>query len=258
MDYKKETERIKAIKPQVDICYKSVSGTGMPIKIYNPDAEKNLRTGVFAIHGGGWYAIKKDFNGLWNGGWMNFQAQYYADKGYAACAASYRSIDFDESTTVFDLIDDCRDGLRFFRENADFDKLIIIGDSAGAHLALELAYDEETKADIIILANPVLDLTGEAWRYTAKNEKQLIKASPIYNIRPINTKILLLHGNMDTVVDIETTRRFAEKMQTNCPVCRFDEIYGAKHAFILSGYNSTDEQVFEYMKNIDAFIDKNI
>lgn len=31
MDYKKETERTKAIKPQLDMCYKSVSGTGMPI-----------------------------------------------------------------------------------------------------------------------------------------------------------------------------------------------------------------------------------
>lgn len=123
---------------------------------------------------------------------------------------------------------------------------------------LELAYDEETKADIIILANPVLDLTEEAWRYTTKNKKQLIKAYPIYNIRPINAKILLLHGNMDMVVDIDTTRGIAKKMHSNFSVCRFDEIDGAKRAFILSGYNSKNEQIFNHMKNIDAFIDKNI
>lgn len=258
MDYKKETERIKGIKPQIDTHYKNVCGIDLPVKIYKPEQGENTRIGVLAIHGGGWHSVEKDFNGVWDGGWMNFQAQYYADKGYTSCAFSYRSIDFDENTTVFDLIDDCKDGLRFFKENADFDKLIIMGDSAGGHLTLELAFDDDTNADIVIPANPVLDLTAEPWRYTAKNEEQLIKASPIFNIKPIKSKILLIHGNKDKTVDIATTRVFAEKMQGNCPLCRFYELDGAEHAFILSGYKSTDEQVFEYMKLIDKFIDENI
>lgn len=255
MNYTKEAERIKLIKPDFDGFYKKIGDTVLPIKIYNPKGSK--KTAVIAIHGGGWHSVEKGFAGKWDGGWMNFQAQYYADKGYTACAFSYRTIDFDETTTVFDLIEDCKDGVKFLKENADFDKLIIMGDSAGGHLAVELAFDDEIGADICIPANPVLDLTDEKWRYTAKNTEQLVKSSPALNIKKTNVNFLVMHGNADKVVDINVTKKFCRDMQEKCPVCKFVELENAEHAFILLGYKSGAEQVFEYMKIIDEFINNN-
>ena len=93
-----EADRIRAIEPDIDEAYKTVDDVRLPIKMYLSDDETNGKTAILAIHGGSWYAVKEDSD-TWNGSWMNYQAQYYADKGYTTAAISYRSIDFNEETT---------------------------------------------------------------------------------------------------------------------------------------------------------------
>ena len=232
-----------------DTYYKKANDVRLPIKIYEAKSD----TLVLTIHGGAWYAIKEDSD-QWDGGWMNFHAQYYNEKGFNAAAISYRDINLDEATTVFDLIDDCRDAVKFLKERIDFKKLIIMGDSAGAHLAVMLGFDEEINADIIIAANPVVDLTHPSWQHTAKSKDDYIKASPLFNIKKTNTQFLVLHGDCDKTVDISTSVEFCKKMQEAENDCTFIEIKGAPHAFILSGYVSTDEEVIKYMKIVDDYL----
>ncbi len=249
--------RIKKLIPQIDSVYKTVKGVGLPIKMYIPDYKcDNSQTAILVIHGGGWYAVKKEID-KWNGGWMNYQAQYYADKGYVSAVISYRSIDINEDTTVFDLVEDCKDAITYIREQAEFDNLIIMGDSAGGHLAVMIGMDDGMGVDMVIAANPVLDLTEKTWKYTAKTKEERIIASPALNIKKVNARFLVMHGNKDTVVDYRISRKFCEDMKKHGNQAEFIELDGAKHAFILSGYESSDEQINEYMAIIDKYIDKN-
>lgn len=252
-----ETDRIRAIEPTIDSSYKTVDGVRLPIKMYISDDEEKGNTCVLAIHGGSWYAVKEDSD-TWNGSWMNYQAQYYADKGYTSAAISYRDIRLTEETDVFDLIEDCKDAVKFMREQKDFDKLIIMGDSSGGHLAVELGLDDEIGADIIVAANPVLDLTNEKWKHTAKTEEDYKKASPSFNTKKTATKFLVMHGNADVLVDYKISEKFCEDMTALGTQCDMIVLDGVNHAFILSRYQSTDEKINEYMTMIDEYIEKNI
>ena len=252
-----EADRIRAIEPDIDEAYKTVDDVRLPIKMYLSEDEVNGKTAILAIHGGSWYAVKEDSD-TWNGSWMNYQAQYYADKGYTTAAISYRSIDFNEETTVFDLIQDCKDAVAYMREKADFDKLVVMGDSSGAHLAVELGLDDEVGVDIVVAANPVLDLTEEAWKHTAKTEEDYEKASPAFNIKKTDTKFLVMHGNADTVVNYEISKKFCEDMTAAGTQADFIELDGVEHAFLLSRYKSTDEQINEYMAMIDEYLAENL
>lgn len=215
------------------------------------------KTCILAIHGGSWFAVKKDAD-KWDGGWMNYQAQYYAAMGYTTAAISYRSIDITEKTTVFDLLDDCKAAIKFIREKRKFGKLILIADSAGAHLAVELGLDDDVGVDIVIAANPVLDLTQKSWKHTAKAKEDYIKASPIYNLKKSNTKFLVIHGDSDEVVDYKISEKFCIEMIKNGTKCDFVLLKNAKHAFLLSRFQSTDEQVNDYMSMITEYIEKNL
>lgn len=250
----KEIVEIKAIKPDIDSYYEVLDGVRIPIKLY---LNKSSDTMVLAIHGGGWHAVEKDAE-TWDGSWMNFQAQYYAKKGFNAAAISYRSIKFNEQTDVFDLIGDCKRAVAYMREKCDFKKLIVMGDSAGGHLTLELAFDENIGVDIAVAANPVVDCTHKDWEYIAKTDEKRKAASPLFNVKKSNTKFLLMHGYADTTVDCNTVIDFHNKMEQIGNDSTFIGFEGVKHAFILQSYQSDDEQVMEYMKIIDDYLEKSI
>ncbi len=252
-----ETERLKKIKPQVDCSYKTVSGVRLPVKIYIPEENKNKQTLIAAIHGGSWYAVKEDA-GSWDGSWMNFQAQYYADKGFTTAVFSYRSIDINQSTDVFDLIEDCKDALRFIRRQTDTERFILMGDSAGGHLAIELGMDKNTNADIVVAANPVLDCTEKSWAHITKTEQDAYLASPAFHAEKIKPALLLMHGSSDTTVNCKITEKYCADMRQAGNDCEYIEIKGAPHAFILQGYQSKDEDVMRYMELVDCFIEKRL
>ncbi len=254
-----EADRIRAIEPTFDGAYKTTeNGVRLPIKMYIPEEGENKKIAVLAIHGGSWFAVTQDSD-TWDGSWMNYQAQYYFDKfGYTTAAISYRGINLTGETIVFDLEKDCKDAIAFMREKADFDKLIIMGDSSGGHLAVELGLDDEVGADIIVAANPVLDLTKPGWGFTTKTEEDLVKASPSFNTKKTDTKFLVMHGNKDAVVDHEISEKFCEDMTALGTDATYLELDGCDHAFILSRYQSTDEMINTFMGMIDAYLADNL
>ena len=254
-----ETDRIRAIEPTIDGAYKTVNDVRLPIKMYIPEEDTEAKKiAVLAIHGGGWYAINKDSD-TWGGSWMNYQAQYYYDKyGYTTAAISYRNIKLTETTNVLEQVEDCKDAVKYMREQADFDTLIIMGDSSGGHLATMLGLDDEVNADIVVAANPVLDLNTEKWAYTAAEEEIRIQASPLYNPKKTDTKFLVMHGNNDATVDNSTSKKFCEDMTALGTQCDYMELDGVKHAFILSRYQSTDEMVNEFMDMVDEYLAKEL
>ena len=246
-------DRIRAIKPDIEDFYKTVNdGVRLPIKIYYPKIDNGTRVAFLIIHGGAWYAIKDDSD-IWDGSNMQFQAQYYADKGFLAVAISYRDIHITKETTAFDLIRDCKDAVAYMKNRLDFDKLVIMGESAGGHLATLLGLDDEIDADVIVALNPVLDVVNK-WTYVAKNDTDRYTLSPAFNVRKSDCKFLVMHGTADVNVCCDTSEKFSSDMISAGSDCKYIGIEGEVHSFIISRYRSADEKVFEYMSLIDDYL----
>ena len=252
------------LKPDYDLIYKVVCGVGLPMRVYLPKCVSDeKKEAVLCIHGGGWRGAIKD-NSHWDGSWMDNHAQYYAEKGKIGIAISYRDLDISPETVTKDQIEDCIDAISYIKRcipEADFEKLYIIGDSAGAHLALCVGFlaPDNLRPRKIAACNPVTDLTAESWKDTGKTIEERKEISPLYMIDRIdftNSKkpeILCMHGDKDTVVPIEDTVLFEKKLQKKGFKSQMITVPDASHAFILWGYTAKDEDVMRCMKTIDKF-----
>ena len=253
------------IQPDINVVYKEIAGTELPLSIYLPDNFDRSKKfpAIIAIHGGAWHAITAN-SPKWDGGVMRHNAIYYARKGFVAITLSYRSIKFTDKTTVADLIDDCNDALGYIKNNFDFidtQHLILMGDSAGGHLALSLGMNlsltnekKYIEPEIIIACNPVTDCLCSRWNYCADSLENCKKLSPMENIKKINAKILLMHGVEDTCVNINDSRIFFNRMKSVGNDIVMKELPNAKHAFILFGYRDSDEVVSNTHLIIDDYL----
>ena len=253
------------IAPNINTTYKSVSGTNLPLSVYLPEGFDKAKkySAVIAIHGGGWYAVSPE-SPEWTGGAMGHNAKYYQSKGFVGITFSYRSINFSPDTEVKDLIKDCFDALVYIKNNfdfIDFEKIVLMGDSAGGHLALSLIMGLTLHSDLpfypqfAAICNPVTDCVCEKWSYSAKTDGARKEASPLYNAKCVLPKILLIHGTADTCVDINDTRSFFEKMKAAGSDVELIELDGRKHAFIVYRFRDSDEEIAAVHEMIDKYID---
>ncbi len=251
-------------EPDEKHIYKTVGNLKLPMNIYYPlDGLKEKNPAVICVHGGAWRTEVEE-NKEWTSSYMDMHAKYYAQNGFIGISISYRSIDYTEETTASDLIEDVFDTVRYIKENlsyVDCDKIIAIGDSAGGHLVscLGVSEDDFLRPNIVIACNPVLDCTREKWHYSEKTHESRLKISPLYNIKKGKTsKFLCMHGDCDTVVEIEDTYEFAEKLKENGAFCEMITLKGAKHSFIIFDFQILNEQAEEYMKVTMKFIKENL
>jgi len=256
------TDILNGKKADISVFYKTVDNLKLPLQVFLPDNfdKKNKYKTIIAIHGGGWYSFKETPVN-WDGGWMANNVKYYAQKGYVGIVFSYRDLKFGVNGDVGNLIEDCCDAIRYIAHNFNFvdDKnVLLMGDSAGGHLALCIALclpDGEKpamKINKIAAYNPVTDCLSSKWSYCAENS---VKYSPMHNIKRINSDILVMHGTKDSVVNIEDSRMFVEKMKAIGNNISMKEIPGAEHAFILFGYTAEEENVVKAIEFTDKYFD---
>ena len=247
-------------KADISVFYKTIGNLQLPLQVFLPDDfdEKRQYHTVIAIHGGGWNSLKETPVN-WDGDWMANNAKYYAQKGYIGIVFSYRDLFFEPNGDVGDLINDCYDALQYIADEfsfVDLKNVVIMGDSAGGHLALCIAMHlpdgrrPAIEATKMVVYNPVTDCVSDKWSYCAVNAT---KYSPIHNIKHIDAEILIMHGTVDTVVSIEDSRLFADKMKSAGNRVSMIEIPDANHAFILFGYTAKEEDVIRNLKLTDEY-----
>ena len=204
---------MKYIEPKDKIIYKSIDGIDLPMFIYYPEKIDDDTKIVVTIHGGAWETGIAD-NKPWDGNMMCFHASKFSQLGYIGIAISYRSIKL-EGVDILDLIDDCKDAIRYVK-NLEFSKnkkLIIMGDSAGAHLAtmLGISKDEDVRPDCVIACNPVLECINR-FEYASENLEHRFMASPLYANIEKSAKFFFLHGTEDKIVPPNDTVVMHQKM----------------------------------------------
>jgi acetyl esterase/lipase len=126
-----------AVTPEVhrDLFYTEAKDKLQSLDVYSPPEGKDHPVIVW-IHGGGWSKGNKAS--------LQQKPQAFVDKGFVLVSVNYRLV---PAVTVKDIMADLAQSVRWVREHAaehrgDPNSLIIMGHSAGAHLAALLCTDD--------------------------------------------------------------------------------------------------------------------
>ena len=115
---------------------------------------------ILALHGGSWKrGVRAAYRYL--GPWL-------AERGYALLALDYRLVRGTENLYPA-AVDDVRSALRYVREhaaelNVDPARIILLGDSAGAHLATLVGLTERPAVGVVVGVYGVYDLAAQ-WQH---------------------------------------------------------------------------------------------
>jgi acetyl esterase/lipase len=186
--------------------------------IYLPSTRKQNKTTIFYVHGGAWYAGDKTEAIHW--------AKYFQELGYTFICLNYRLTHTKENYTHPTQLNDIDSSITYvLKKSIDWDidkeRCVIMGASAGGHLALLYAYKYNNfkRIKLAIALCSILNLTDEkllnadlgdingetmiSWYIgdTKTNKLQyLLSASPLFNISQTSVPTVFLHGKEDEIV----------------------------------------------------------
>lgn len=228
---------------QIDVIYKEVDGWEGRIDLYTNPKAKAPTPIVLNIHGGGWNHGVKESQGGFNSFFKN---------GYAVANVEYRLVDVSPAPAA---IEDVRCALIYLYNNAialniDTNKIVIMGGSAGGHLALmvgllgnnniydaDCTYDGELKVAAIINKYGVTDLVPlTAWKSARNwlgqgylNIDFTASVSPLYYVTKDSPPIFIVHGDADPIVPYTQSLKLYNALKTNEVTTEFLTVPNGKH-----------------------------
>ena len=232
------------IRHQKDILFASPAGFPLKMEVYQPP-EVGKYPAVVVIYGGSWQYGNPHANSEFN--------QYIANHGYTVFAIDYRHAPKYQFPSQ---LDDVRVALNFIRKNAaayeaDPERMVLLGRSAGAHLAMLAAYQTDAPPirAVVNYYGPV-DLT-EGYKTPPIpdpiNSRAVLKAflggslkelpnqyqiaSPINYLTHPLPPTLLIYGSRDNLVEARFGRQMYERLHDSGNTAVFLEIPWAEHAF---------------------------
>ena len=289
-DYAEYDER-----PVEKVVFKTVGDVELELWVTKPDgwAPGQKRPAMVWIHGGGWR------NG--NPGMMEPHMKYSAGRGAVGFSVQYRMLvgggykdkkelsdeennenrrvkfeTFKNGPSLRDLIADCEDAIRYIRKNShelgvDPQRVIAIGDSAGAYLASSLATISTGNARVnaAVPCSSISDLTtgfggksvkpasidlmGKPLSEDPERMARAKKLSPLFNITEDTPPILILKGKNDWLKEEPDVFHAALKEKG---VDTEMITYPSGHAFIVYGYSAPLERITLALLDLDAFLVK--
>jgi acetyl esterase/lipase len=227
-----------------NISFKTSAGIKLNMQVYQPP-KVGKYPAIVVIYGGAWRTGSPIANPEFN--------QYMALRGYTVFAIDYRHAPEYRFPAQ---LDDVRAALNFIRTHAveyqtDPEQMILLGRSAGAHLAMLAAYQPDAPPirAVVSYYGPVNLTEGynNPPRPDPINTREVLKAflggspqelaneykiaSPInYVTRPL-PPTLLVYGSRDNLVQAKYGRQMYQTLQTSGNTAVFLEIPWAEHAF---------------------------
>lgn len=210
------------------------------------------------IHGGGW--------SLGNANQFRFVGYFFAKLGYASIIAGYRlAPKYRFPCQLDDISEGLTHGIKIAKKHNAKNKIVLIGQSAGAQLATLLAYNKKIKeniAGIIGISGP-LNFNECKNKYIKKvisnyirDTKYFDEANPINCLINKNEKnlcpILCIHGENDPIVEIANSTTFVKKTnQISQGKADLIIVKGGLHSDLTNMFFSKTEQAKEILKWID-------
>lgn len=270
-------------QPMQQMIFKKVKDTVLKVYYVKPASAKPGKKypAVVCIHGGGWTAGGADV--------FFPHARYFASRNAVGISIEYRLIKY-KGPTMQDCLADCKSAMRFIRAHAaelniDPDKIVVMGDSAGGHLAASLGtidgFDDladnlkiSTKPNAMVLYNPGLDMTETPHvlniiktqtalgkdlnaNLALLTNKDILTAralSPVFHVHPNQPPVLLMHGLDDKVIFPEQSTRFADSMKMAGNQCKLILLPNTRHAFVVTKYTATEATVVNAITEADVFL----
>lgn len=228
-------------------------------KIYSSKLEDNPT--IFFVHGGGWWQGSPS---LYSG-----VGKFFMKNGYTSTLIGYRLV---PKFSYPDQIDDAFMALKhYIQNNQSVDYIILAGYSAGGEIASRLAFDElrQKKYNIdintikgFISISGVLDFEKCSSRYSKKLLRSYLKDISIEDANPINLlnkssniPTLCIHGDADTLISVESSISFTNKLMLLNKNPNLIIIKGAEHEHTIDIIRGKGNK---YSKYIFDFIEKTV
>jgi acetyl esterase/lipase len=225
---------------------RELDSAGLKAHLYSPKGGGKFPA-VIAIHGGGWRLENREL--------YRYLGPWLAERGYALLAVTYR-LATPERKTWPEALEDVRAALKFARSDAklgiDPERIALLGDSSGAHLAALVALTAPQPVKAAIGVYGVYDLAAQ-WRHdqVSRPRDHIVErflgasliddrriyfdASPISYVSAKNnsTAFLVAWGTADDVVDCRTqSEPFLEALKQAGHYARPAVLEGAPHFWI--------------------------
>lgn len=258
---------------KLDVVYTKVNGWDGRTDLYlNPNASKPTPV-VINIHGGGWNKGTKESQGGFN---TFFKA------GFAVANMEYRLSGQAKAPAA---VEDTRCMLIYLIKNAkelniDVNKIVIMGGSAGGHLALMgglLGNDHRFDANCPGVENikvaAIIDKYGiaDVWDWTygpehkssspklwlgdnVKNDGFIKSVSPINYVTKNSPPIFIVHGDADPTVPYQQSVDLYKKLQKLGVKSQFITVPGGVHGKFDKEKNAEiNKSIIEFLKSIEFF-----
>lgn len=269
----KPVELPNGFTSQLNVVYTTAKDWQGKMDIYLPPSSKGLSPVVINIHGGGWNKGQKESQ-------TGFST--FFKKGFAVANIGYR---LTGQATAPAAVEDTRCALIYLIRNAkalniDVNKIVIMGGSAGGHLALmggllgndrrfdtNCAGTEDIKVAAIIDKYGITDVwdwgygsnvtskSASRWLGDKKDDKKFAASvSPINYVTKNSPPTFIVHGDADPTVPYQQSVDLHKKMKDAGVITEFITVPGGLHGKFEKEKNSEiNKAIIDFIFRLKSF-----
>lgn len=255
---------------QLNVVYTKVNNWEGKMDLYLPPKEKGPSAVIINIHGGGWNKGNKESQTGFSG---------FFKKGYAVANIAYRLVQIALAPAA---VEDTRCALIYLIKNAkqlniDVNKIVIMGGSAGGHLALmggllenDHTFDNNCRGVEKVKVAAIIDKYGVAdvWQWAfgpyktsksatwwlgerAKDESFVKSVSPVNHVKKTSPPTFIVHGNADPIVPYEQSVALHKKFVEAGVKTEFITVEGGLHGKFPAEKNSeVNAKIMAFLKDL--------